>query len=148
MFAEHVDVRPRHGRMGGDDASQAFPRSTGFIVPDPQKFWGKVITGVAVTVQGLRLPNRRQQAIVAERSVLNTAGIDEERLSVMPSLIGRLLMWLRSTLRGDPKRCGFLDLWRTCGGERARKLNVAFSRARGNEERDRPDPLLIVVYEV
>ena len=50
----------------------------------------KVITGVAVTMYGLRLPNRRQQAIAAERSVLKTAGTDEERLSIMPSLIGRL----------------------------------------------------------
>ena len=50
----------------------------------------KVITGVAVTMHGLRLPNRQQQAIAAERSVLKTARTDEERLTIMPSLIGRL----------------------------------------------------------
>ncbi len=50
----------------------------------------KVITGVAVTSHGLRLPNRRQQAIADEQSVLKTAWTDEQRLSIMPSLIGRL----------------------------------------------------------
>lgn len=50
----------------------------------------KVITGVAVTMQGLRLPNQRQQAIAAELNVLKTARTDEERLSMMPRLMGRL----------------------------------------------------------
>jgi len=50
----------------------------------------KVITGVAVTTHELRLPNRRQQAIATEQSILKTARTDEERLNIMPRLIGRL----------------------------------------------------------
>ena len=50
----------------------------------------KVITGVAVTMRGLRLPNKRQQAIAAELSLLKAAQTDEERLAIMPGLVGRL----------------------------------------------------------
>ena len=50
----------------------------------------KVITGVAVTMRGLKLPNKRQQAIAAELSLLSAAQTDEERLAIMPGLVGRL----------------------------------------------------------
>ena len=94
----------------------------------------KVITGVVVTMQGLRLPNQRQQAIAAELNVLKTARTDEERLSIMPSLMGRRFEAAQVDATWRSKRCRFLDLWRTCGGERPHQLPVAHLRARSKKE--------------
>ena len=50
----------------------------------------KVITGVAVTKVGRRLPNQRQRTILEETAALEAAETDAERLTIMPSLTGRL----------------------------------------------------------
>ena len=50
----------------------------------------KVITGVAVTRVGSRLPNQRQLTIKNDLLHLDSAADDKERLIIMRSLIGRL----------------------------------------------------------
>ena len=50
----------------------------------------KVITGVAVTRNGKRLPNRRQQAIAQGYGELRSARTDSERLNIMEKLMGQL----------------------------------------------------------
>ena len=50
----------------------------------------KVITGVAVTKVGSRLPNRRQKLIAGELSALAQAASDAERLALQRRLVGRL----------------------------------------------------------
>jgi hypothetical protein len=50
----------------------------------------RIITGVAVTVGGLRLPNKRQLAIKCDMSELAKAKSDEERLNVLKRAIGRM----------------------------------------------------------
>lgn len=50
----------------------------------------KIITGVAVTKVGGRLPNRRQAAITGDLVRLRTATSDQERLEIMSGLVGRL----------------------------------------------------------
>ena len=50
----------------------------------------KVITGVAVTRVGMKLPNRRQRSILDETAACGAARTDEERLLKMRSLVGRL----------------------------------------------------------
>ena len=50
----------------------------------------KVITGVAVTKVGRRLPNQRQRTIVEETAALRAAETDAERLAIMRCLTGRL----------------------------------------------------------
>lgn len=50
----------------------------------------KVITGVAVTRVGGRLPNKRQKAINDELSLLESAPNDNERLKIMRRLLGRM----------------------------------------------------------
>ena len=50
----------------------------------------KVITGVAVTRVGMKLPNRRQRSILDETAASGAARTDEERLLIMRSLVGRL----------------------------------------------------------
>lgn len=50
----------------------------------------KVITGVAVTRVGRRLPNRRQRLIANELALLKATTDDAERLTIMKGLIGRL----------------------------------------------------------
>lgn len=49
----------------------------------------RVITGVAVTKTGIRVPNRRQAAIANDLRSLNSAQSDGVRLDVLPRLIGR-----------------------------------------------------------
>lgn len=50
----------------------------------------KVITGVAVTSVGQRLPNERRQTIKRGRAALKAAKTDEERLPIMRRLAGQL----------------------------------------------------------
>ena len=50
----------------------------------------KVITGVAVTKVGRRLPNERQQTIRREMAALRAAKTDAERLTITCRLTGRL----------------------------------------------------------
>ena len=50
----------------------------------------KIITGVAVTKVGRRLPNRRQRIIAEEMVKLGAAQTDAERLAIMRPLTGRL----------------------------------------------------------
>ncbi len=50
----------------------------------------KVITGVAVTRLGGRLPNKRQKAIKEELSFLEGAANDNDRLKIMRRLLGRM----------------------------------------------------------
>ena len=50
----------------------------------------KVITGVAVTRSGQRLPNKRQQQIALEMEKLKVAATDSERLVIMRRLTGKL----------------------------------------------------------
>ena len=50
----------------------------------------KVITGVAVTKVGRRLPNQRQRIIAEETAALGATQTDAERLAIMRSLTGRL----------------------------------------------------------
>lgn len=50
----------------------------------------KVITGVAITKRGSRLPNKRQAAIGEERAKLDRATTDLERIAIMRRLVGRL----------------------------------------------------------
>ena len=51
----------------------------------------KVITGVAMTKVGKRLPNRRQQTIRREMAAVRAANTDAARLLIMRPLVGRLL---------------------------------------------------------
>ncbi len=50
----------------------------------------KVITGVAVTKAGARLPNRRQRAIADDLAELAQATEDERRLELMDRLVSRM----------------------------------------------------------
>jgi RNA-directed DNA polymerase len=50
----------------------------------------KVITGVAVTRIGSRVPNRRQLAIAADLKSLSAVHSDEERLTILRRVIGRM----------------------------------------------------------
>jgi RNA-directed DNA polymerase len=50
----------------------------------------RVITGVAVTVQGLRLPNKRQRAIAQDMKLLSKEQSDQERSILLRRAIGRL----------------------------------------------------------
>jgi RNA-directed DNA polymerase len=50
----------------------------------------KVITGVAVTRTGLRVPNRRQVAIAEDLKSLSVAPSDEQRLTILRRVIGRM----------------------------------------------------------
>ncbi len=50
----------------------------------------KVITGVAVTRFGGRLPNKRQKAIKDELSLLDNTSNDNDRLKIMRRLLGRI----------------------------------------------------------
>lgn len=50
----------------------------------------KVITGVAVTRVGGRLPNKRQRTINDELSLLDNATNDNDRLKIMRRLLGRM----------------------------------------------------------
>lgn len=50
----------------------------------------KVVTGVALTDRGKRLPNRRQKAIANDTSAYKAAGSDEERLKIGRRLMSRL----------------------------------------------------------
>jgi RNA-directed DNA polymerase len=50
----------------------------------------KIITGVAVTRIGRRVPNKRQVAIAEDLKSLAAAGSDEERLVILRRVIGRM----------------------------------------------------------
>jgi len=50
----------------------------------------RVITGVAVTIRGLRVPYKRQRAIARDRRELSRAQSDEMRLDILKHAIGRL----------------------------------------------------------
>ncbi|MDE0153236.1 MAG: reverse transcriptase family protein [Gammaproteobacteria bacterium] len=50
----------------------------------------KVVTGIAMTQRGKRLPNRRQHAISQRFKELKSARTDLERLRIMEKLIGQL----------------------------------------------------------
>jgi RNA-directed DNA polymerase len=50
----------------------------------------KVITGVAVTRMGCRVPNKRQVAIAEDLKSLATPQSDEERLIILRRVIGRM----------------------------------------------------------
>jgi RNA-directed DNA polymerase len=50
----------------------------------------KVITGVAVTMGGRRVPNKRQRAIARDLRDLSAAQSDEAQLRILPRAIGRL----------------------------------------------------------
>ncbi|MGK9236838.1 reverse transcriptase family protein [Inquilinus limosus] len=50
----------------------------------------KVITGVAITNVGPRLPNRRQKAIADDLNRLGTEDDDEQRLALMDKLVSRM----------------------------------------------------------
>jgi hypothetical protein len=49
----------------------------------------KIITGVAVTMRGRRLPNKRQKAIAQDLRDLRAARSDEERLPILRRAMGR-----------------------------------------------------------
>jgi hypothetical protein len=49
----------------------------------------RVITGVAVTTRGFRLPNKRQKAIAQNLKELSVAQSDEGRLTILRRLMGR-----------------------------------------------------------
>jgi hypothetical protein len=50
----------------------------------------RVVTGVAQTKDGRRLPARRQQLIAEGKAALNSATTDVERLAILRPLIGRV----------------------------------------------------------
>src|SRR3954463_6075461 len=50
----------------------------------------RIITGVAVTVQGLRLSNKRQRAIAHDMKLLSKQQPDQARAVVLQRAIGRL----------------------------------------------------------
>jgi RNA-directed DNA polymerase len=50
----------------------------------------RVMTGVAVTVQGLRLPNKRQRAIAQDMKLLSKQQSDQARAVLLRRAIGRL----------------------------------------------------------
>jgi RNA-directed DNA polymerase len=50
----------------------------------------RVVTGVAITVRGREVPNRRAKAIDEATAAVASATSDHERLALMPSLIGRV----------------------------------------------------------
>jgi RNA-directed DNA polymerase len=50
----------------------------------------RVITGVAVTKVGPRVPNKRQMAIADDLRSLSAAQSDQERLAILPRVIGRM----------------------------------------------------------
>lgn len=52
-------------------------------------FEPRVITGVAVTANGLRLPNKRQKAIAQDQRDLRAAQTDDARLTILRRAMGR-----------------------------------------------------------
>jgi retron-type reverse transcriptase len=50
----------------------------------------RIVTGIVVTENGIRLPNRRHLKIKQQYEAVNCAGSDNEKLVLLPSLIGRV----------------------------------------------------------
>jgi RNA-directed DNA polymerase len=90
-----------------DDMTITGPGATGKLIHEIKsimrcyRLWGhktrvfqareaRVITGVAVTVQGLRLPNERQQAIKEDLVELRKPHSDDARLRILRRVAGRL----------------------------------------------------------
>ncbi len=80
----------------------------------------KVITGVAVTKVGARLPNRRQKTIIDDLRLLDTAVSDAQRLGILRRLHGRLYEAAHIDSSWLPKATAVRDLKR--GIERKQRL--------------------------
>jgi hypothetical protein len=69
----------------------------------------RVITGVVVTRDGLRVPNKRQKAIAQDRRDLRTTPTDDARLVVLRRLVGRAYEAAQIDQRWLPRAAAYAD---------------------------------------
>ncbi|WP_346322418.1 reverse transcriptase family protein [Emcibacter sp. SYSU 3D8] len=80
----------------------------------------KVLTGVAITKVGPRLPNRRRDAIAQDFEILRRVALEAERLEVFRRLVGRLYEAAQIDPSWLPKAVHMKDLSRALSKQLAR----------------------------
>ena len=109
MFAEIDDLAKRSGCVMTclmDDMTFTGPGASGSLIYEVRRILGryrlcahktkvfkarqvKIITGVAITTRGRRVPNKRQKAIAQDLRDLGAARSDEVRLTLLRRATGR-----------------------------------------------------------